>query len=85
MFDQLLVGVQCHPYELIVREEEEEVVQAKKSLTLLIPRCNLATNGSPQEPLLEWMRTIGFLFKHHNGPQTIISHDNKLSHLLDVT
>ena len=62
MFDQLLGGVQCHPSELIGREEEEEVVQARKSLPLLTSRCKLTTNGSPQEPLAEWMRTIDVLF-----------------------
>ena len=58
MFDQVVGGVQCHPYELIGREEEEEVVQARKILPLLTSRCKLTTNVSPQEPLAEWMRTI---------------------------
>ena len=62
MFDQLLGGVKCHPSEMIGREEEEEVAQARKSLPLLTSRCKLTTNGSPQEPLTEWMRTIDVLF-----------------------
>ena len=51
MFGELLVGLQCHPSELIGREEEEELVQARKSLPLLTSRCKLTNNGSPQEPL----------------------------------
>ena len=62
MFDQLLGGVQCHPSELIGREEEEEVVQARKSTPLPKSRFKLTTNGSPQEPLAEWMRDIDDLF-----------------------
>ena len=62
MFDQLLGGVKCHPSELIGREEEEEVDQARKKLPLITSRCKLTTNGSPQEPLAEWMRTIDVLF-----------------------
>ena len=62
MFGQMLGGVQCHPYELIGREEEEEVVQARKSLPLLTSRYKLTTNGSSQEPLAECMRTIDVLF-----------------------
>ena len=62
MFAELLGGVQCHPYELIGREEEEEVVQAIKSLPLLTSMCKLTNNVSPQEPLAEWMRTIDVLF-----------------------
>ena len=62
MFDQLLGGVQCHPSEPIGREEGEEVVQARKNLPLLASRFKLTTNGSPQEPLAEWMRTIDVLF-----------------------
>ena len=62
MFNQLFGGVQCHPYELVGREEEEELVQARKSLTLLAYRCKLTTNGSPHETLAEWMRTIDVLF-----------------------
>ena len=62
MFDQLLGGVQCNPYEMIGREEEEQLVQARKSLPLLTSRCKLTNNGSPQEPLAEWMSTIDFLF-----------------------
>ena len=84
MLDKLLVGVQCHPSELIGREEEEELVQARKSPPLLTSRCKINTNGSPQEPLVEWTRTIDFL-KHHNGPQTIFFHENNLSHLFNVT
>ena len=48
MFDQLLVGVKCHPFGLIGREEEEEVVQARKILPLLTSMCKLTTNGIPQ-------------------------------------
>ena len=62
MFYQLLGVVQCHPYELIGREEEEEVFQARKSLPFLTSRCKMTTNVSPQEPLVEWMRTIDILF-----------------------
>ena len=62
MFDQLLVVVQCHMAEMIGREEEWEVVQAINSLPLLAYRCNLTANGSLQEPLAEWMRTISVLF-----------------------
>ena len=62
MFDRLLVNVQYHPYEMIDREEEEELVQAIKSIPLLTSRCKLTTNGSPQELLAEWMRTIDVLF-----------------------
>ena len=62
MFDQLLVGVQCHPSDIKGREEEEEVVQARKSIPLLTYRCKLTTNGIPREPLTEWMRTIDVLF-----------------------
>ena len=62
MFEQLLGGVQCHPYELIGREYEEEEVQARNILPLLTSRCNLTTNGITQEPLAEWMRTIDVLF-----------------------
>ena len=62
MFDQLLGGLQCHPYELIGREEEEEVFQLRKSLPLLTSRCKLTTNGSLQEPLVEWTSTIDVLF-----------------------
>ena len=62
MFDQLLVGVQCHPSELIGREEEEEVAQARKSLPPLTSMCKLTNNDSPQEPLAEWIRTIDVLF-----------------------
>ena len=62
MFDQLLVRVQCHLAELIGREEEEEIVQARNSLPLLVSRCNLTTNGSPKETLVEWMSTIYVLF-----------------------
>ena len=62
MFDQLLIGVKCHTSELIGREEEEEVVEARKIHPLLISRCKLTTNGSPQEPLAEWIRTIDVLF-----------------------
>ena len=51
MFDQLLGGVKCHLDELIGREEEEEIVQARKSLPLLTSRGKLAANVSPQEPL----------------------------------
>ena len=62
MFDQLLVGVQCHLDEQIVREEEEEVFQARESPTLLTLRCKLTAKGIPQETLTEWMRTIDVLF-----------------------
>ena len=62
MFDQILEGVHCNPYEMIGREEEEELVQTRKSLPLLTSRCNLTTNGSPPEPLVEWMRNIDVLF-----------------------
>ena len=55
-------GVQCHPSEMIGREEEEEVVQARKSLPLLTSRCKLTINVSPQVPLAEWMRTIDVFF-----------------------
>ena len=58
MFDQLLGGVQYHLSEISVREEEEELVQAIKSLPLFTSMCKVTTNGSPQEPLAEWMRTI---------------------------
>ena len=51
MFDQLLGGVKCHLDELIGREEEEEMVEARKSLPLLTSRGNLTANVSPQEPL----------------------------------
>ena len=61
MFYQLLGGVQCHPPGLIAREEEEEVVQVRKSLPLLTSRCKITTNGIPHEPLSEWMSTIDFL------------------------
>ena len=47
---------------MIGREEEEEVFQARKILPLLTYRCKLTTNGSPQEKLGEWMRTIDVLF-----------------------
>ena len=66
MFDQLLGGVQCHPSEIIGREEEEGVVQARKSLPLLVSRCKMSTNVSPQEPLVEWMRTIDVLLWYSN-------------------
>ena len=62
MFDQLLVCVQYHTYELIGREEEDELIQVRNSLTLLTSRCNLTTNGIPQETLAGWMRTIDVLF-----------------------
>ena len=62
MFEQLFVGVHCHPYELVGSEDEEEVVQFIKSLPLLTSRCKLTTNGSPQEPLAEWTRTINVFF-----------------------
>ena len=62
MFDQLLGGLKCHPYEIIRREKEEEVFQARKSLPFLTSRCKMTTNVSPQEPLVEWMRTIDILF-----------------------
>ena len=58
MFDQMLKGVQCHPYDMIGKKEEEEVVQARKILPPLTSRCNVTTNGTPQEPLAEWMRII---------------------------
>ena len=58
MFDQLLGGVQYHLSEIFVREEEEELVQAIKSLPLFTSRCKLTTNVRPQEILVEWMRTI---------------------------
>ena len=61
MFDQLLGGVQCHPSKLIGRGGEEEIVQARKSLSLLTFTCKLTTNGITQEPLVEWMRTIDVL------------------------
>ena len=75
MFDQLLGGVQCHPSEMIGREEEEEVVQARKSLPLLTSRCKLTINVSPQVPLAEWMRTIDVFF-NTNRPQNNFSHEN---------
>ena len=53
MLDQLLGGVKCYPYELIGSKEEEELAQARKIITLLTSRCNLTTNGSPQETLAE--------------------------------
>ena len=62
MFDQLLESVQCHPSELVGREEEEELVQSIKSLPLLTSRCKLTTNSSPQEPVAELMRTVDVLF-----------------------
>ena len=62
MFYQQLGGVKCHPSELVGGEEEEELFQARKSIPLLTSRCKLATNGSPQEPLSEWMRIIDVLF-----------------------
>ena len=62
MFDQLFVGVQCHPDEPIVMEDEEEVFQARESLPLLTSRCKLTANGIPQETLAEWMRIIDVLF-----------------------
>ena len=62
MFDQLLGGVKCHTSGLIGVEEEEEIVQERKSLPLLTSRCKLTTNGSPQELLAECMRTIDVLF-----------------------
>ena len=62
MFDQLLGGVKCNPYELVRREEDEEVVQVKKILPLLTYRCKLTTNCSPQEPLTEWMMNIDVFF-----------------------
>ena len=62
MFDQILGGVQFHPYEMIEREEEEELFQARKSLTLLTSKCKMTSNDSPQEPLTEWMRNIDVLF-----------------------
>ena len=62
MFDQILGGVQYHLAELIGREEEEELVQARKSISILAYRYNLTANGSPQEPLTEGMRTIDVLF-----------------------
>ena len=58
MFDQLLVGVQCHPSNLIWGGEEDKVIQVRKSLTLLTYGCKLTNNCSPQEPLTEWMRTV---------------------------
>ena len=62
MFYKLLGGVQCHLSELIGREKEEELVQARKSLPLLTSGYNLTTNGIPQETLAEWMRTVDVLF-----------------------
>ena len=62
MFDKLFGGVKCHPSDLIGREEEEEVVQERKSFPLLISRCNINSNGSPQEPFSEWISTIDVLF-----------------------
>ena len=64
MFDQLFGGVQCHPSEIIGREEGGEVVQVRKILPLLTSRCKLTTNGSPQETLAEWVRTIDVLFNN---------------------
>ena len=63
MFDQILVGVQCHLYEIIGKEEEEEVFQARNMLPLLASMGKITANGIPQEPLTEWMKTIGVLFK----------------------
>ena len=37
-------------------------MQARKVIPLLTYRCNINTNGSPQEPLAEWMRYIDVLF-----------------------
>ena len=34
----------------------------EKILPLITSRCKLTTNGCPQEPLTEWMRTIDVLF-----------------------
>ena len=68
MFYQLLGGVQFHPSEIIGREEEEEVVHARKSLPLLTYRCKFTINGIPQDTLEEWMRTTDVLFN------TIIFH-----------
>ena len=62
MFDQLSGGVNFHIYDLIGREEEEEVAQARKILPFLKYRCKITTNGIPQEPLAECMRTIDVLF-----------------------
>ena len=71
-------------YDPIGGEEDEKVVQASNSLPLLSSRCKLTANGSSWEPLAYWMRNID-IFLHHNGPQTIFSHDNQRSHLLNVT
>ena len=62
MFDQLLLGVMFNLDELVVREEEDEVIQARKILPLLTSRCKLTANVLPQEPLVEWMNTIYVLF-----------------------
>ena len=62
MFKQLLGGVQCHKYELIVRKEEEELFQGRNSIPLLTFKYKMTNNGSPQEPLAECMRTIDVLF-----------------------
>ena len=62
MFDQMLRVVQCHLAELIDWEEKEEVVQEIEIIPILLYRCNLTANGSPQEKLVEWIRTIDILF-----------------------
>ena len=58
MFDQLLGGVQCNLDELVGREEEGGGFQARNIISLLIYRFKITDNGSPQEPLAEWMRAI---------------------------
>ena len=62
MFDQLLGGVQRNLADPIGREEEEEVFKARNINPLLVYRCKLNANGSPQESLVERMRTIDILF-----------------------
>ena len=84
MFYQLLGGVQCHMAELIGREDNEEIVQARKSLPLLVSRCKMTANISTQEPFSEWMRTIDVFFNTRMVLKNF-SHDNQLSHLLNVT
>ena len=46
---------------IIGREKEEEAFKSRDSTPLLTYRWKITANGSPQEPVAEWMRTIDVL------------------------